>query len=74
MTSEELALVKKVDRQPQAKVQSILVTDGPTYATLYLKLLKKLVRVDTMQYLLVMIGDALLGTQPSVTDSSIILD
>ncbi|KIO27114.1 hypothetical protein M407DRAFT_73717 [Tulasnella calospora MUT 4182] len=60
VTSEELALIKKVDRQPQAKVQSILVTDGPTYATLYLKLLKKLVRVDTMQYLLVMIGDALL--------------
>ncbi|KAG8926037.1 H(+)-transporting V1 sector ATPase subunit H [Tulasnella sp. 408] len=49
VTSEELALIKKVDRQTQAKVQSILVTDGPTYATLYLKLLKKLVRVDTMQ-------------------------
>ncbi|KAG9049243.1 H(+)-transporting V1 sector ATPase subunit H [Tulasnella sp. UAMH 9824] len=60
VTSEELALIKKVDRQTQAKVQSILVTDGPTYANLYLKLLKKLVRVDTMQYLLVMIGDALL--------------
>ncbi|KAG8900908.1 H(+)-transporting V1 sector ATPase subunit H [Tulasnella sp. 403] len=60
VTSEELALVKRVDRQAPQKVQSILVTDGSVYATLYLKLLKKLVRVDTMQYLLVMIGDALL--------------
>jgi hypothetical protein len=61
VTSDELALVKRVDRQPRAKVESILVTDGAIYSTLYLRLLKKLVRVDTMQYILVMIGDALLG-------------
>lgn len=61
VTAEELALIKRVDRQPRAKVESILVTDGQVYATLYLRLLKKLVRVDTMQYILVMVGDALLG-------------
>lgn len=61
MTSEELALIKKVDRQPRAKVESIHLSDGQTYALLYLRLLKKLQRVDTMQCLLVLIADALLG-------------
>lgn len=61
VTSEELVLIKKVDRQPRAKVESILVSDGQTYALLYLRLLKKLQRVDTMQCLLVLIADALLG-------------
>ncbi|KAH7927742.1 ATPase V1 complex subunit H [Leucogyrophana mollusca] len=60
VTSEELALIKKVDRQPRAKTESILVSDGQTYALLYLRLLKKLQRVDTMQCLLVLIADALL--------------
>lgn len=64
VTAEELALIKRVDRQPRVKTESILVTDGQVYATLYLRLLKKLVRVDTMQYILVMIGDALLGGHP----------
>lgn len=61
VTSEELALIKKVDRQPKAKIESILVSDGQIYALLYLRLLKKLQRVDTMQCLLVLIADALLG-------------
>ncbi|KAG1796803.1 ATPase V1 complex subunit H [Suillus plorans] len=60
VTSEELALIKKVDRQPRAKVESIHLSDGQTYALLYLRLLKKLQRVDTMQCLLVLIADALL--------------
>ncbi|KAF8836764.1 ATPase V1 complex subunit H [Paxillus ammoniavirescens] len=60
VTSEELALIKKIDRQPRAKTESILVSDGQTYALLYLRLLKKLQRVDTMQCLLVLTADALL--------------
>ncbi|KAI6129138.1 armadillo-type protein [Pisolithus thermaeus] len=60
VTTEELGLIKKVDRQPRAKTESILVSDGQTYALLYLRLLKKLQRVDTMQCLLVLIADALL--------------
>ncbi|KAK7466870.1 H(+)-transporting V1 sector ATPase subunit H [Stygiomarasmius scandens] len=59
VTSEELALIKKVDRQSKPKIESLLLSDGQTYALLYLRLLKKLQRVDTMQYILVLIADAL---------------
>ncbi|RDB21360.1 V-type proton ATPase subunit H [Hypsizygus marmoreus] len=59
ITAEELTLIKKVDKQPRARVESILLSDGPTYALLYLRLLKKLQRVDTMQCILVLIADAL---------------
>ena len=61
LTSEELTMIKRVDRQPRTKVESLLVTSGKTYAQLYLKLLKKLARVDTLQWLLVVIADALAG-------------
>ncbi|KAG8832478.1 H(+)-transporting V1 sector ATPase subunit H [Serendipita sp. 400] len=59
ITSDELALIKRVDRQSRSKVESILVTDGPQYALLYLTLLKKIERVDTMQNILVLMGDCL---------------
>ncbi|KAH8102904.1 ATPase V1 complex subunit H [Cristinia sonorae] len=59
VTQEELALIKKVDRQPRAKAESLLQSDGQSYALLYLRLLKKLQRVDTQQLLLVLIADAL---------------
>ena len=62
MTLEELALIKKVDRQPKAKTESLLLSDGQTYALLYLRLLKKLTRDDTVSCILVLIGDALAGT------------
>jgi len=61
ITAEELTLIKKVDRQSRSKVDSVLLSEGRTYALLYLSLLKKLQRVDTMQSLLFLIGDALLG-------------
>ncbi|KAI0029737.1 ATPase V1 complex subunit H [Vararia minispora EC-137] len=61
ITSEELALIKRVERQSRAKTESILLSDGQTYSLLYLRLLKKLQRVDTMQWVLVMIADALTG-------------
>ncbi|KAI0665077.1 ATPase V1 complex subunit H [Cubamyces menziesii] len=59
ITSEELSLMKKVDRQSKAKVETLLTSDGPTYAALYLRLLKKLQRVDTQSCILVLIADAL---------------
>ncbi|KIJ27416.1 hypothetical protein M422DRAFT_37773, partial [Sphaerobolus stellatus SS14] len=59
LTSEELSLIKRVDRQSRAKIESILVTNGQTYVQLYLNLLKKLVRVDTLQWLLVVVADSL---------------
>ncbi|KAF7295144.1 V-type proton ATPase subunit H [Mycena indigotica] len=58
ITSEELSLIKKVDRQPKAKTESLLLSESPTYALLYLQLLKKLQRVDTMQSILVLIADS----------------
>lgn len=61
ITSEDLALLKKVDRQPKTKTESLYLSDGRAYALLYLGLLKKLQRVDTMQCILVLIGDALSG-------------
>ncbi|KAF8337633.1 armadillo-type protein [Cantharellus anzutake] len=59
ITVEDLGLIKRVDRQPRARIESVLMSDGQTYANLYLMLLKKLVRVDPLQYLLVMASDAL---------------
>lgn len=61
ITADELALIKRVDRQPRAKFESILITDGRQYALLFLNLLRKLARADTMQNILVLIGDALTG-------------
>jgi len=54
-------MIKKVDRQPRAKTESVLLSDGQSYALLYLRLLKKLERADTMQAILVLIADALIG-------------
>lgn len=65
VTLDELALIKKVDRQPKAKIESVLLSDGPAYALLYLRLLKKLTRVDTIQIILVLIADSLVGTPVS---------
>ena len=48
----------------------MLLSEGGTYALLYLSLLKKLQRVDTMQYLLVLIADALAGKQCSLQRDS----
>lgn len=61
MSAEDLELLKKIDRQPRVRVEIILLAEGQAYAQLYLALLKKLVRLDTIQYILVMISDALLG-------------
>ncbi|KAF9532416.1 armadillo-type protein [Crepidotus variabilis] len=60
ITADELSLIKKVDRQPKSKTDSVLLSEGKAYALLYLTLLKNLQRVDTMQSILVLIGDALL--------------
>ncbi|KAF8626174.1 hypothetical protein AX15_005061 [Amanita polypyramis BW_CC] len=59
VSSDELALIKKVDKQPKVKVENCLLTEGRAYALLYLRLLKNLQRIDTMQYLLVLVADAL---------------
>ena len=61
VTPEELALIKKVDRQTRPKIESLHASDGQTYALLYLRLLKKVQRIDTQSFILVLIADALTG-------------
>lgn len=61
-------LIRKVDRQPKTKTEAVLLTDGPAYALLYLTLLKKLQRIDTMQSILVLIADALAGIAQTLDD------
>ena len=41
----------------------LLVQDGDKYALLYTTLLEKSVRIDTVQYVLVLVGDMLTGEQ-----------
>ena len=61
ITAEELTQIKKVDKHPRAKIESLLLSEGPTYAQLYLRLLKKLQGVDAQRCILVLIADALAG-------------
>lgn len=58
---EELALIKKIDRQPVARQQVVFEREAETYASLFLALLGKLVRIDTVQAVLVGMGDMLTG-------------
>ncbi len=67
VTTEELALIKKVDRQTRPKIESLHASDGQTYALLYLRLLKKLQRIDTQSFILVLIADALTGMSTRVS-------
>ncbi|CAK5264865.1 unnamed protein product [Mycena citricolor] len=40
ITTDELSLIKKVDRQSKAKTEALLLSDAQNYALLYLRLLK----------------------------------
>lgn len=59
VTADELTLIKKVVHQPKTRNESLLLSDGPTYVLLYLRLLKKLQPADLLQCILVLIVDAL---------------
>ena len=59
ITPDDLALLKKIDKQPPAKVHQLLLGEGPQYALLFMSILKKLSRTEPTQAVLVMIGDAL---------------
>ncbi|CAE7089931.1 unnamed protein product [Rhizoctonia solani] len=59
ITTEDLSQLKRVDKQPLQKVNSILMGEGPQYALLFTSILKKLARTEPTQAVLVMIGDAL---------------
>ncbi|CDZ96853.1 Vacuolar H-ATPase V1 sector, subunit H [Phaffia rhodozyma] len=57
VSPSELALLKKIDRQPLAKQQQVFEKEQEVYAGLFEGLLGKLVRVDTVQAVLVGMGD-----------------
>ncbi|KAK0545933.1 H(+)-transporting V1 sector ATPase subunit H [Tilletia horrida] len=59
VSADELKLIKKVERQPRAKVDSVYDAEVGSYALLYLRLLAKLSRTDTLQQILVLVGDML---------------
>jgi len=61
MSTEEFNLVKKIYRQKPKDQEDLLLSEGKIYALLYLRLLKKMTGVDTLQCLLVLIADALVG-------------
>ena len=57
ITPSELTLIKNLDRQPRPKQAAVFAAEQETYAELFLGLLGKLVRVDTVQAVLVGMGD-----------------
>lgn len=61
VSPSELALLKKIDRQPLVKQQQVFESEHDVYAGLFEGLLAKLVRVDTVQAVLVGMGDLIGG-------------
>ncbi|QRV75408.1 V-type H+-transporting ATPase 54 kD subunit [Ceratobasidium sp. AG-Ba] len=59
ISAEDLAQLKKIDKQPAEKLNSVLMGEGPQYALLFMSMLKKLARTEPTQVVLVLIGDAL---------------
>ncbi|GAA5963528.1 hypothetical protein JCM8115_003399 [Rhodotorula mucilaginosa] len=54
---EDVKLVQRVASTSREKAESILDAEGETYAALYIRLLGKLSRTDTVQSILVLLGD-----------------
>ncbi|CAG8625297.1 3055_t:CDS:10 [Paraglomus brasilianum] len=66
ITQEELDLIKAVDKQSKEQVNDVMERDGDKYAVLYTNLLEKSVRIDTVQYVLVLVGDMLADNEGRV--------
>ncbi|GAA5929733.1 H(+)-transporting V1 sector ATPase subunit H [Sporobolomyces koalae] len=56
LSAEDVALIQKVVGNKD-KAEPILEAEGETYAALYIRLLNKLSRNDTLQFILVLLGD-----------------
>jgi len=69
ITSSELAQLKKVDRLPADKQRDVWAKDPETYAALWMGLLTKLVRVDTVGSALVGLGDMIGGASDTCNPS-----
>lgn len=61
VTEDELRMIRSVDGQSDKEVDRLLDESGDKYAALYIRLLAKLTRTDTLQQILVLIGDMLEG-------------
>ncbi|CAI2184745.1 3034_t:CDS:10 [Funneliformis geosporum] len=59
ITQEEADLLKKVDKQSLEQLKVVMQKDAEKYADLYTNLLEKLNRVDTVQYILVLVSEML---------------
>ncbi|SJX65557.1 related to vacuolar ATP synthase subunit H [Sporisorium reilianum f. sp. reilianum] len=63
LSADELKMIKSVDAivigQNRSKLDPLLDEHGPDYVSLYLRLLSKLSRTDTLQQILVLIDDML---------------
>ncbi|WWD20731.1 hypothetical protein CI109_105207 [Kwoniella shandongensis] len=66
LSADELSLLKSLNKLPPAQRPTIFATQGPQYAKLYIDLLRKLQRVDTVQAVLVSIND-MLASDPTTT-------
>ncbi|WVO17514.1 hypothetical protein L204_105207 [Cryptococcus depauperatus] len=62
LSADELLLLKSIIKLPPAQHSTVFATQGLDYAKLYIDLLRKLNRVDTVQAVLVSISDMLADT------------
>lgn len=66
ITTSELSLLKKSDRLPVDKQRDVWAKEPTVFAGLWMGLLGKLVRVDTVGSVLVLMGDMIGGASLSV--------
>lgn len=66
VSQDELKMIRSVDGKDQREAEKVLDERGEDYAVLYLRLLGKLSRTDTLQQVLVLIGDMLEGRDDRV--------
>jgi len=62
----ELELIKKYDKKSEEVRKSIMLKDGETYADLFLQLLVKINKEETLQYLLTLIDQLLVDMPQSI--------
>ncbi|KAF9960898.1 H(+)-transporting V1 sector ATPase subunit H [Mortierella alpina] len=67
ITQTELNYIKAVDKKSGEDLSRVVDKEGRVYAELFISLLQKLVRVDTIQSILILIDDLLLDHEERAT-------
>ncbi|KAF9107740.1 H(+)-transporting V1 sector ATPase subunit H [Mortierella sp. GBA35] len=67
ITQTELNYIKAVEKKTGEDLSRVVDSEGPVYADLFVSLLQKLVRVDTIQSILILIDDLLLDHEDRAT-------